>query len=141
MRLYARSGQRYQALRQYDQLRETLQRRFGTKPGAASRNLHEEIVTGCSPFARSTSPRCVSRRPRNSHWHNIPAALSSIVERERQMIKVERALAMTRLLRLTGGAVRQNTARPGGGQGTRKDVPGGRGWPSWRRSRTHNCCR
>lgn len=31
----------------------------------------------------------------------------SIVERERQMTKVERALAMTRLLRLTGGAVRQ----------------------------------
>ncbi len=39
-------------------------------------------------------------QPRNSHWHNIPAALSSFVGRERELVEVERALAMIRLLML-----------------------------------------
>jgi predicted ATPase/DNA-binding SARP family transcriptional activator/DNA-binding CsgD family transcriptional regulator len=102
MRLYARSGQRYQSLRQYEQLREALQRRFGTEPGVASRSLHEKIVAGRFPIARSPSPQEVSQRPQDSHQHNIPAALSSFVGREREMVEVERALAMTRLLTLTG---------------------------------------
>jgi DNA-binding SARP family transcriptional activator len=101
MRLYAKSGQRYQTLRQYELLREALRRRFGTEPGAASRNLHEEIVAGCFPFARSPSPQEILQRHPDSHQHNIPAALGSFVGREREMVEVERALAMTRLLTLT----------------------------------------
>ena len=102
VRLYARSGQRYQALRQYEQLREALRRRFGTEPGITSRHLHEEIVEGHFPIARSPSPQDVSRLLPDSHQHNIPAALSSFVGREREMVEVERALAMSRLLTLTG---------------------------------------
>ena len=102
MRLYARSGQRYQALRQYEQLREALRRRFGTEPSAASGSLHEEIVAGRFPMARSLSPQGASQRRPASHQHNIPTALSSFVGREREKVEVERALAMTRLLTLTG---------------------------------------
>jgi DNA-binding SARP family transcriptional activator len=102
IRLYARSGQRYQALRQYEQLREALRRRFGTEPGAASRSLYEEIVAGRTPGAGSPSSQEVSQRPQDSYQHNIPAALSTFVGREREMVEVERALAMTRLLTLTG---------------------------------------
>jgi predicted ATPase/DNA-binding CsgD family transcriptional regulator/Tfp pilus assembly protein PilF len=102
MRLYARSGQRYQALRQYEQLREALRRGFGTEPGAASRSLHEVILDGRSPISRSPSPRGDSQHPRDANQHNIPAALSSFVGREREMVEAERALAMTRLLTLTG---------------------------------------
>jgi predicted ATPase/DNA-binding SARP family transcriptional activator/DNA-binding CsgD family transcriptional regulator len=102
MRLYARSGHRYQALRQYEQLRETLRRRFGTEPGVASQSLHEKNLAGRFPVARSPSPQEVSQRPPDSHTHNIPIALSSFVGREREMVEVERALVMTRLLTLTG---------------------------------------
>src|SRR3712207_9594090 len=62
MRLYARSGQRYQALRQYEQLRKALRRWFGTEPGGASRRLHEEIIAGRFPIARPPSPQGVSQR-------------------------------------------------------------------------------
>jgi predicted ATPase/DNA-binding SARP family transcriptional activator/DNA-binding CsgD family transcriptional regulator len=102
MRLYAGSGQRYQALRQYEQLREALRQRFGAEPGEASRSLHEEIVAGRSPIAHSPFSQEVSERPRDAHQHNIPATLSSFVGREREMVEIERALAMTRLLTLTG---------------------------------------
>jgi predicted ATPase/DNA-binding SARP family transcriptional activator/DNA-binding CsgD family transcriptional regulator len=102
MRLYARSGQRYQALRQYEQLQVALRRRFGTEPGAASRSLREEIVAGRFQTARSPSPHGVLQLPQDPPKHNIPAALSSFIAREREMVEVERVLAMTRLLTLTG---------------------------------------
>src|SRR3712207_7836647 len=35
---------------------QALRREFGTEPGTASRRLHEEIVAGHVPFARSPSP-------------------------------------------------------------------------------------
>jgi predicted ATPase/DNA-binding SARP family transcriptional activator/DNA-binding CsgD family transcriptional regulator len=102
MRLFAKSGQRYQALRQYERLREALRRHFGTEPGAISRRLHEEIVAGRFPAARSPSEDLPPREIPSARRHNLPAALSSFVGREREMVEVERALAMTRLLTLTG---------------------------------------
>src|SRR5215217_1534819 len=44
MRLYALAGQRHQALRQYQHLREALQRELGAEPDAASQRLHQEIL-------------------------------------------------------------------------------------------------
>ncbi len=115
MRLYAKSGQRHQVLRQYEQLRYALRREFGTEPGTASRRLHEAIVGGRVPVARSVSPEDIpSESTSYPARHNLPAALSSFVGREREVVEVKRALAMTRLLTLTGA----------GGSGKR-------GWP-WR---------
>ena len=103
MRQYAKSGQRYQALRQYEQLREALRRRFGIEPDATTRHLHEEIVAGRFPTARPPPLEITSPQERpDSRRHNIPVSLSPFVGRERETVEVERALAMTRLLTLTG---------------------------------------
>jgi predicted ATPase/DNA-binding SARP family transcriptional activator/DNA-binding CsgD family transcriptional regulator len=103
MRLYAKSGQRHKALRQYERLREALRREFGTEPGKDSRRLHEEIVAGRVPVARSVSPEVISSESTSyPPRHNVPAALSSFVGRKRELVEVKRALAMTRLLTLTG---------------------------------------
>jgi predicted ATPase/DNA-binding SARP family transcriptional activator/DNA-binding CsgD family transcriptional regulator len=103
MCLYARSGQRHKALRQYERLRQALRREFGTEPGRDSRRLHEEIIAGRVPVARSVSPEGIpSERTSEPPRHNVPAALSSFVGRERELIEVKRALAMTRVLTLTG---------------------------------------
>jgi predicted ATPase/DNA-binding SARP family transcriptional activator/DNA-binding CsgD family transcriptional regulator len=103
MRLYAKSGQRYQALRQYEQIREALRRGFGTEPGAASRRLHEEIVSGRFPIPhRQSSDNVPFEEVSRPRQHNVPAALSRFVGREREKVEVERALTMTRLLTFTG---------------------------------------
>src|SRR3712207_4143656 len=82
---------------------QALRREFGTEPGTASRRLHEEIVAGHVPFARSPSPEDrPSESTSHSPRHNVPAALSSFVGRERELVEVKRALAMTRVLTLTG---------------------------------------
>jgi predicted ATPase/DNA-binding SARP family transcriptional activator/DNA-binding CsgD family transcriptional regulator/Tfp pilus assembly protein PilF len=102
MRLFAKSGQRFQALRQYERLREALRRKFGIEPGPSSRRLHEEIVAGRLPAAPSPSEDLPPRELPSARRHNLPTALSSFVGREREMVEVERVLAMTRLLTLTG---------------------------------------
>jgi predicted ATPase/DNA-binding SARP family transcriptional activator len=103
MRLYVKSDQRHKALRQYERLRQALRREFGTEPGRATQRLHEEIVAGRVPVAKLVSPEGI---PSDSTLypprHNLPAALSSFVGREREVVEVKRALAMTRLLTLTG---------------------------------------
>jgi predicted ATPase/DNA-binding SARP family transcriptional activator len=103
MRMYAKSGQRHKALRQYERLCQDLRREFGTEPGTASRRLHEEIVAGRVPVARSVSTEGIpSESTLCSPRHNIPAALSSFVGRERELVEIKHALAMTRVLTLTG---------------------------------------
>jgi predicted ATPase/DNA-binding SARP family transcriptional activator/DNA-binding CsgD family transcriptional regulator len=103
MRLYAKSDQRHKALRQYEQLREALRREFGTEPGRDSRRLRETIVAGRVPVGRSISPEGIpSGGTSHSPRHNIPAALSSFIGRERELVEIKRALAITRLLTLTG---------------------------------------
>lgn len=101
MRVYARIGQRYQALRQYEQLRQTLLRELGMEPHAASRQAYEEIVAGHVPIAGS--PIAPSeQKPPETGKHNLPGSLTSFVGREREKEEVERLLGRTRLLTLTG---------------------------------------
>ncbi|HKH35799.1 MAG TPA: BTAD domain-containing putative transcriptional regulator [Rubrobacter sp.] len=103
MRMYAKSGHRHKALRQYERLCQALRREFGTEPGMASRRLHEEIVAGRVPATRSVSTGGIpSESTSYSPRHNVPAALSSFVGRERELMEVKRALAMARLLTLSG---------------------------------------
>jgi predicted ATPase/DNA-binding SARP family transcriptional activator/DNA-binding CsgD family transcriptional regulator len=107
MRLYARHGRESEALRQYERLREFISRELKTQPSMDARHLREQIVTR---RFRPTSPR-----PENLRQHqppnaaaprvdksNLPAARTSFVGREREMLEVKRELAMTRLLTLTG---------------------------------------
>jgi hypothetical protein len=56
IRLYALSGQRYQALRQYKWLVQTLGRELDAEPEAESRRLYEEILAGRTPTAIEPLP-------------------------------------------------------------------------------------
>jgi len=103
MRLYALSGQRHGALRQYEQLRKTLLRELGTEPGIASRRLYEDVLAGRYPPS-GPSPVDLPRgqEPANASRYDLPTAKTSFVGRKRDLVGVNRALAMTRLLTLTG---------------------------------------
>jgi predicted ATPase/DNA-binding SARP family transcriptional activator/DNA-binding CsgD family transcriptional regulator len=101
MRLYALSGRQSEALRQYEILREALTRELGTEPSASSLALREEIARGLfSSPAAGTIPD--GDGADDAGKHNLPAQRTSFVGREREMAEVKRALAMTRLLTLSG---------------------------------------
>jgi DNA-binding SARP family transcriptional activator len=102
MRLHALSGQRREALAQYERLRNILSRDLGTEPEAATRSLHEEIAAGRLPSAHTPAACLPTQRSTDAEGHNLPTPRTSFVGREREMTEVKRALAMTRLLTLTG---------------------------------------
>ncbi len=117
MRVYARSGRVPQALRQYDRLREMLERELGTQPAEDSHRLYQEILAG--RYAQKTAldepakvaagatavrkrvhhaRRAVAPRPLS----NLPAPLTSFVGREREKAEVKQLLSSARLITLTG---------------------------------------
>src|SRR5215207_2711902 len=100
MRLYALSGRRLEALRQYERLRKTLTEELDTHPAVASRRLYEKIRAGSSlaaPFVCGPS-----EIPVDHAGHNLPAPLTSFIGREKEVLEVKRSLSMTRLMTLTG---------------------------------------
>jgi predicted ATPase/DNA-binding SARP family transcriptional activator/DNA-binding CsgD family transcriptional regulator len=100
MRLYALSGRRLEALRQYERLRKTLTEVLDAHPADASRRLYEEIRVGSTLAAPSVCGP--SGIPVDHARHNLPASLTSFVGREEEVLEVKRSLAMTRLMTLTG---------------------------------------
>src|SRR5215218_11517610 len=111
MRLHALRGRQAEALRQYERLEEALSRELGAKPGATSRALREEIAARRFPppegqqrvVSEPASPSEGQREDSDeSSKHNLPATRTSFVGREREMVELKRALAMTRLLTLAG---------------------------------------
>jgi len=66
MRLRARAGDRREALRQYDRLREALRREVDAEPAAASRQLREDIRAGRFPAA--TTPDAPPAPGRRRPW-------------------------------------------------------------------------
>jgi predicted ATPase/DNA-binding SARP family transcriptional activator/DNA-binding CsgD family transcriptional regulator len=104
MRLYALAGRRQEALRQYERLEGMLSRGFGRRPDAEGRHLYEEILAERLPLALPPHGGGEGRSSEDlgGRRHNLPAALSSFVGREGELVEVKRALAMTRLLTLTG---------------------------------------
>jgi predicted ATPase len=100
MRLYALSGRRRDALAQYERLREVLYRELEAEPDATTRRLRDDIAVGrFLPVQRADLPQ--GELP-DARKHNLPAPKTSFVGREHEMVEVKRALAMTRLLTLTG---------------------------------------
>jgi predicted ATPase/DNA-binding SARP family transcriptional activator/DNA-binding CsgD family transcriptional regulator len=102
MRLYALSGSKGEALAQYEWLEEVLLKELGTEPAASSRALKEEIAAGRLPPKESRPFGSLPEETLGAGRHNLPAARTSFVGREREMVEVKRELAMTRLLTLTG---------------------------------------
>jgi predicted ATPase/DNA-binding SARP family transcriptional activator/DNA-binding CsgD family transcriptional regulator len=101
MRLHALSGRPERALAQYERLREALQKDIGTRPTEATRRLRDEIAAGrLRPTSPAGPPQVEEVSNRGNH--NLPAPRTSFVGREREMVEVKRALAMSSLLTLTG---------------------------------------
>jgi predicted ATPase/DNA-binding SARP family transcriptional activator/DNA-binding CsgD family transcriptional regulator len=111
VRLHALRGHKGEALRQYESLQEVLSRELGAEPSATSRALREEIAANIFPPPNG-KPRIVSEPApppmeqrvdsANTSKHNLPVQRTSFLGREREMLEVKRALAMTRLLTLAG---------------------------------------
>src|SRR5215207_7253833 len=103
MRLYIRSGQRHQALRQYERLRQALRQGLSVEPNEDTQRLYEEIVAGCTP---TTEPSPADSTPEEQITfggrHNLPTLRTSFVGRERELVELKRLLSMTQLLTLTG---------------------------------------
>jgi DNA-binding SARP family transcriptional activator len=101
MRLYALSGRPSEALSQYERLREALSRHLGTEPGGTTRRLRDEIAAGSFPLHQPVAIP-PAERILDAGMHNLPAARTTFVGREREMVEVKRTLAMTSLLTLSG---------------------------------------
>ena len=101
MSLYALSGRPERALSQYERLRDGLAVRLGAEPTAATRHLRDEIAAGRLLPTASEGPSQEARSGAGKK-HNLPAPRTSFVGREREVVDVKRAFAMTRLLTLTG---------------------------------------
>jgi predicted ATPase/DNA-binding SARP family transcriptional activator len=104
MRLYALTGQRQQALRQYQVLRESLRREFEAEPDVASRRLHDDVLAG--RFPRPESAGLTLARPRadlrSTGRTNLPLPLTSFVGRARELAELRERLIRSRQLTLTG---------------------------------------
>ncbi len=84
MRLYAANGRRREALRQYELLRKSLSEELGAEPGAATQRLYREISAGNLQPARQPLKGSRSGESPGAGRHNLPAALTSFVGRERR---------------------------------------------------------
>ena len=100
MRLYALMGREGEALAQYEQLRKALSRELLTVPSTKTRRLREEIVAGKLELSQPIG--LPPEEPPDASGHNLPAPRTSFVGRDQEMVEIKRALAMTRLLTLTG---------------------------------------
>lgn len=100
MRHYALTRRQGEALAQYERLREAFSSWLGTEPGAATRALRDEIAAGGFRPSQQAAP--AREEPQQAGKQNLPAARTTFVGREREMVEVKRMLAMTSLLTLTG---------------------------------------
>ncbi len=108
MRLYALSGQRQKALRQYQMLREVLQSELEVEPSPATLQLYESIQSGRISQSVETiapagppSPEAAPPTGRKAR-HNLPHRLSTFIGREKEIDQVIALLHGTRLLTVTG---------------------------------------
>ena len=94
MRLFALSGQRQQAVRQYQTLREVLCQELEAEPSQGTNHLYEAIQSGnlqpASPIVRTA--------------HNLPAQVTSFIGREKEVVALKQVIlsGQTRLVTVTG---------------------------------------
>ena len=79
-----------------------LRRDLAAEPSAASRHLYEENRAGRTPPPPSSDAVSTPRETENSGVHNLPAPRTSFVGREREIVEIRRALAMSASLTLAG---------------------------------------
>jgi predicted ATPase/DNA-binding SARP family transcriptional activator len=86
----AATGRRSEALARYERLRDDLREAFGTDPDKQTADLFRELLTGGFPEVKEL------RRD------NLPVSLTSFVGRARELADVEKLLACSHLITLTG---------------------------------------
>ena len=104
MSAFAKAGRRQQALAQYQQLRQALERELAADPDPQTTSLYREILAaqhepGSAEGAQPTDT-APAQAPHRSH--HLPAQLTSFVGRDRELLELQRELDRTRLLTLTG---------------------------------------
>ncbi len=123
MRLYAECGDRTSVRRVYQTCTSVLERELAVEPSAATREAYEHLLkvdVRVAAHAHVVMPSQAQVQPANT---NLPVQLTSFVGREREIAEVNRLLATTRLLTLTG---------PGGFGKTRlTTIRMGCGWSNW----------
>jgi predicted ATPase/DNA-binding SARP family transcriptional activator/Tfp pilus assembly protein PilF len=113
MSLYAGTGQRHLALRQYQLCCEALRRDLDAEPERATIVLHERVVAGSVPLLPKVDvvesgpvappPARAAPEPRpEPPPSNLPRPLTSFVGRSRAVSEVRKALEVSRLVTLLG---------------------------------------
>ncbi len=97
MELYARSGQRTAALRQYEECEQRLSRELGVEPDTATIELYRNIKNDRIHAAQPVAPAAAIEPA-----HNLPNQITSFVGRKGELVEVQKLLRTTCLLTLTG---------------------------------------
>ena len=95
MQALAESGRRTEALQVYERLRDVLQDELGADPEPSTRRIFQELL---QPGAQSTPMRVPAQRAGG----NLPAPVTALVGRARELSEIRAVLTRTRLLTLTG---------------------------------------
>jgi predicted ATPase/DNA-binding SARP family transcriptional activator len=102
VRLYASTGQRARALRQYAVLREALAAELDAEPDETSRQIYATLLSGRSADTNATGGNEVPSEEPAGPRHNLPIPLTSFVGREREVVELRAMLDSARVLTLTG---------------------------------------
>ncbi|MBI4278169.1 MAG: AAA family ATPase [Armatimonadetes bacterium] len=116
MRIYAASGQRSAALRQYQILRDALRRELDAGPHAETDRLHRDILSGRYPqgiVAADASVSQAEEQPPHAPAEpeqppqaagNLPPVLTSFIGREQELRTLRTLVADARMVTLVGPA-------------------------------------
>ena len=101
VRLHAGMGQRELALAHYTRFADRLARELGAEPERETRELAAAVRAGrvADVSPRTAPPRRATAPPIRS---GLPAAVDDLIGRERELAELERLLARSRLVTLTG---------------------------------------
>ena len=97
MQLFARTGQRREAIQQYQKLKDALQKELAAEPSAETTRLYDDILHARAAGEARSEAAPVSRPP-----HNLPSQISSFIGRENEINEISKLLCAHRLVTVTG---------------------------------------
>jgi len=97
LRLFARTGQRREAIQQYQKLKDALQKELYVEPSAETTRLYDDIL-----HARIAAEARSETAPASRPLHNLPSQISSFIGREKEINDISQLLCTHRLVTVTG---------------------------------------